>query len=419
MDRHVKWLRRRIIASVATQTAETFAVAAVLSFAVMYWCTDEGLLTGLFGAIVIGQLVAAARVGHAMRRNPLSYVFMRNHVDRPCSYRVTRFHGGETAHPVAARLPGFAPVATIRDEGADLATCFDVYHDPSRLVAASVSRPSGSVSLISSLADGRILVTDVRALPPHERLVMTLAAEDTIESLISAHRRAVSARNDVVELASSAHRVVLDSLAIEYDACTGLGPALTPFLDLERSGRRFGLRLVARIRPQELAELASLIGPDVERVGEPITADVPVVAFPTIEPVATALTLTPAPAPTRAEDPSAFVHLPVSLSRPASVLPHAAGEPVEVPSRPVTLAEAMPPAPDTAESLGDSSIEFWEPEPPAAQATGPGGMGSDLTAALGYDDESVASRPRLSAVLRANSAAGEAAAAERARRKTR
>ena len=68
---------------------------------------------------------------------------------------------------------------------------FDIYHDPSRLVAASVSRASGSVSLVSSLADGRILATVARAMPPHERLVMSLADEATVESVIATHRRAL------------------------------------------------------------------------------------------------------------------------------------------------------------------------------------------------------------------------------------
>ena len=104
MDRHVKWLRRRIIASIATQTAETFAVVAVLAFAVLQWRTDEGPVTALFGSVVIAQLVAGARIGHAMRNNPLNYVFMRRYVDQPFSYRVSRFQGDDEAHPVAAHL---------------------------------------------------------------------------------------------------------------------------------------------------------------------------------------------------------------------------------------------------------------------------------------------------------------------------
>ena len=294
MDRHVRWLRRRIIASVATQTAEVFAVVAVAAFALMYWRTSEGPVTSLFGAVVVAQIVAGARVGHAMRNNPLNYVFMRKYVDRPFSYRVSRFQGEEEAHAVAERLPGFAPVATIRDADADPEPIFDVYHDPSRLVAASVSRASGSVALVSSLADGRIMVTYARSIPPHERLVMNLTAEDTLDSGIETHRRAISARSDVVELASSAHQVVLDSLSVEYDSYLALGPTLSPFLDLE-SNRRSWMRLSARIKPEELAALPVRLGPDMPLQAarsvtpkSPTTVASPVAAPPVTAPPVTA-----------------------------------------------------------------------------------------------------------------------------------
>ncbi len=546
MDRHLKWLRRRIIASVATQTAETFAVVAVVAFVVMYWRTSEGPLTSLFGAVVIAQLVAAARVGHAMRRNPLNYVFMRNYVDRPFSFRVSRFQGEDEAHPVAAKLSGFAPVATIRDSIADPEPIFDVYHDPSRLVAASVNRASGSIALISSLDDGRILVTSTRAKPPHERLVMSLADDDCVESVISTHRRAVSARCDVAELASSAHHVVLDSLALEYEAYTTLGPALRPFLDLERSGRSV-LRLMARIETDELVDLPKRLGPDLPapaqnplpeaqqpprtEAAEPqavasdtkihefaapivaapiveppivaapiveppivaapivdapqialpvVTAAVPVVSqlvepgTPIVEPVEQVVTefvafagpagpsISAAPAGTDAAvrigldaavsvapievGPTPFVtrysdHAdvdrpgePVTADVPAVVftsavapagvasavvvapLPTFADSPPPVPA---TLAEAVVPAPDTAAMLNDGSVDYQVSAAPvsAMSAAGPPQLGADLADALGYNDEPVHSRPRLSAVLRADSAAESPA--KRARRKQR
>jgi hypothetical protein len=277
MDRHVKWLRRRMIASVAAQTAETFAVFAVLAFVVMQWRTDEGPLTALFWSVVVAQLVAGARIGHAMRNNPLTYGSMRRYIDQPSTYRVSRFQSEEQAHPAIERLPEFVPVATIWDEDADPERVFDVYHYPSRLVAASVCRASGWVSLVSSLADGRILVTGARSMPPHERLVMNLAEDDSSASVIATHHRAILARSDIVGLASSAHHVVLDLLAVEYDSYLALGPTLSPFLDLEPVGKSW-FRLVARIKPAELAELPVRLGPDLPMPKARVSAPGPATA---------------------------------------------------------------------------------------------------------------------------------------------
>jgi len=262
MDRHVKWLRRRIVTSVATQIAITCAIVTVIAFVLLQWRTSEGPLGSLLAAFVIGQIVAFARVAHAMRNNPLNYEYVRDYIDRPFNYRVKRYIGDEEAHPVAQRLPGFVPVATLRDPDADPVPTFDIFNDPSSLVAASVSRASGSIALISSLADGRLLVTDARSMPPHERLVMNIAEASDIETIISTHRRAITGRTDVVELASSAHQVVLDSLTLEHESFAALGAMLSPFLDLEPKEGQRSMRLCARISRDDLMELPNRLGSD-------------------------------------------------------------------------------------------------------------------------------------------------------------
>ena len=261
MDRHAKWLRRRIVASVATQTALAFAVVAVLVFALLQWRTGVGFLAAVFISLVVGQLVALARVVHAVRSNPLDYASMRRYVDIPFTFRVSRFEGPESAHPVADRLPGFEPVASIRDNAAHPEPVFDIYHDPSRLVAASVNRTTGAISLVSSLENDRVLMTNTSLMPPHERLVMTVSPKKSIDSLIDTHRRAISARTDVIELSSSAHQVVLESLAIEHESYVTVGAFLSPFLDLDPANS-LRARLMAKIDADEFTRLPTRLGPD-------------------------------------------------------------------------------------------------------------------------------------------------------------
>ena len=385
MDRHAKWLRRRIVASVATQTALAFAVVAVMVFVLLQWRTGVGFLAAVFISLVVGQLVALARVVHAMRSNPLDYASMRRYVDIPFTFRVSRFEGPESAHPVADRLPGFEPVASIRDNAAHPEPVFDIYHDPSRLVAASVNRTTGAISLVSSLENDRVLMTNTSLMPPHERLVMTVSPKKSIDSLIDTHRRAISARTDVIELASSAHQVVLESLAIEHESYVTVGAFLSPFLDLDPANS-LRARLMAKIDADEFTRLPTRLGPDfakgdrgapAARTGEarsateesPPSAPVPsgatnaqlttpqVIAPQVIAPQITEPTMTPADVVAR---DLARVEAPVAEASTAP-LP---SDPLEALSPEVSSVE---PVEATVPDLGDA------PEPVAEASAAPPG----------------------------------------------
>ena len=385
MDRHAKWLRRRIVASVATQTALAFAVVAVLVFALLQWRTGVGFLAAVFISLVVGQLVALARVVHAVRSNPLDYASMRRYVDIPFTFRVSRFEGPESAHPVADRLPGFEPVASIRDNAAHPEPVFDIYHDPSRLVAASVNRTTGAISLVSSLENDRVLMTNTSLMPPHERLVMTVSPKKSIDSLIDTHRRAISARTDVIELSSSAHQVVLESLAIEHESYVTVGAFLSPFLDLDPANSSRA-RLMAKIDADEFTRLPTRLGPDfakgdrgapAARTGEarsateesPPSAPVPsgatnaqlttpqVIAPQVIAPQITEPTMTPADVVAR---DLARVEAPVAEASTAP-LP---SDPLEALSPEVSSVE---PVEATVPDLGDA------PEPVAEASAAPPG----------------------------------------------
>jgi len=379
MDRHVRWLRRRIVASIATQTAGTFTVVTLAAYALLQWRTDEGPLGSLLAAVVVAQLISLARLGHAMRNNPLNYGYMRTVVDKPFSYRVTRLQSDDEAHPAAAKLPGFAPVATIRNPEASPEPIFDIYHDPSRLTAASISRASGSVTLISSLAESRILVTDARILPPHERLVMSVAPDDSIEAIISTHQKARAGRSDVRELASSAHQVVMDTLAIEHESYCAIGPFLSSFLDLDPNASS-PLRLTARVGVDELEALPVQLGL------ETVVSDVSVssrTAAPTLArlPVAThagsATPVAPLVAPevvgpevASVEVVEVVVAAPADVRMPQVVAAVRAAEPVQV-SVPVEVAVASVVEPGSVDAALACPVGRANPARAAAGFTPP------------------------------------------------
>ena len=268
LDSHVAWLRGKIIASVAKQSAATFAIGAVVVFVLLQIFTSLGILLAVLIALVVGLAIAAGRVYYSLQNNPLNYRFMRRAVDRPFGYQVARFEGESVAHRAAEDLPGFDPVATIRNHEAEPPVVIDVYHNAARLVAATVNRSSGVTGLITSLAGGRFLLTDSRPQPPHERLVMNNVRHATMQETVAAHQNALAERADVVSLEESAHQVVLESLAVEHEAYVGLGPTVAPFLNLYRSKSTL-LSLIAKIDRREIAKLPIELGPDIPSLTAP------------------------------------------------------------------------------------------------------------------------------------------------------
>lgn len=331
MDRQVQWLRRRVVASIATQTAETFAAAAVLTFVIMRWQTNESALASVLAAIVIGQVVALARLAHALRTNPTTYSSMRNYVEQPFRYGVSRLHDEEAAHPTGRELPLFTASATITDADVGPQPVLDVYQGPSEMIAASVDRNSGAVTLVSSLEDGRLLVTGADATPPHERLVLAVSPRADIASVIETHRHAISERADVVELGSSAHQVVLDALEIEYDSYVGIGPWLAPFVDLG-TARRSLFRLSTRIQTHELENLPDSLAAD--RTNHPA----PPLDRVTVQGPITARDAVPMPIPI-AHEPIAHQPIVAPVDVPGAAITH-----ITVASANVAAARGLPAA---------------------------------------------------------------------------
>jgi hypothetical protein len=270
MDRHVDWLRRRILTSIAKQSAGTLAVVAVVVFLLLKVVLGLGLVAALFFALLLGLVAAGARVVHARANNPLSASDVRQYISRPFAYRVTKFEGDEVANPVAEGLPGFRPVATINDPDENLQV-FDVYNDPSQLVAASVNRSTGAVSLMSSLDDGRTLVTSAQLSPPHEQIVLNFADNASVASAIAAHRRVIASQGDITPLSGGAYEIVLEVLKCEYDSYSELGANLSPFFNPDPEPARWS-QLMSRVGAKELTQLSEDMGPPLATATRPPVA---------------------------------------------------------------------------------------------------------------------------------------------------
>jgi len=412
MDSHVKWLRRRVIQSVGTQSAVTFAGAALVVFAMAKWVLGAGVISAILASIVGGQLVVIGRIAHALRSNEFSYTSVRQQIDRPFGYRVSRFQGHEATHPNARQLPGFSPIAIVRDDKAEPASVIDICHDPSGLVVAAVDRSSGMVTLLSSIDGGRTLVSTTRRTLPHERLVVNAADGSGVPALIATHQRAIVGRSDIVQLKTSPHQVVVEWLATTHRATAVLGPVLTAFFDPEPAGASRS-RLVARIETDQIGQLPVTLGPDHIGVGrspekplvdltaatsatgrtQPPTAVRPIVQPKIVRPQIADIDI--AAVPMSAAD---VVSMPLTTASSTTVVATDPAGPASVPARladdlastrrdpkpPATLREAMMPAPDTAAALTDPGLAETAEEPFA-----------------GYAQPTPLRGPRLSEVLRA------------------
>ena len=252
MDRHIRWLRHRILVSVAAKTGITFAGTFVVGVALLMWRTDASSIVTLLVAFFAAQAVTVARVMQAIRNNPLGYSFLKGYIASPYRYSIAASEG--KAHDEASELLGFYPVIAVHDATADPSPVFDLFQTGDRVTTASVSRASGAVSLFSQLDDGRILVTDSRLVVPHEGLAVNPAPGLHPARLIAAHNKAVASIPGGATREPQALKLMSQALKLEHSAYCQLGPVLGPFLDLEPHRRSFG-RLVVTLDLDSLSRL--------------------------------------------------------------------------------------------------------------------------------------------------------------------
>lgn len=266
MDRHTRWLRRRIVAATTRRLVAEAAAVCVVSVASLVVANVPLGLIGPWAATIV-QIWVAGRIAGALVANPLNHRFLDHYANRemefdPRPYEpvATEDLDEEDPDPVllhrsneATSLPsvGLHPVTTLVSSGNDRLG-LDVYQPINRLAVAIVS---ATTLLATRLDDGRILVTTSVLTAPQEQLVVNFwpgAAADDLAArhagaLRSLHRMGTKPIRCGPELAA-------DVLVIEREAFAGLGPFLGSFLSLDAKPKPHLLQTA--IDPRELIKLA-------------------------------------------------------------------------------------------------------------------------------------------------------------------
>jgi hypothetical protein len=255
MDPHVSWLRRRILGDLIQRVASAYGLAVAGCLVVLRLTTDFGVLAMVAWAVVGAQVLAAGLVVWAAATNPLSYRYLRHMAANP--YRLSLVAATSAPPELIEELSAhtLVPLATIWDISDGPQPVSDLFQTPQASVMVARHRALGSLSLLSRLDDGRILVTDPVRTSPHRRLVVNVAPSGDLKALLEGHLHAIDrlkAADCLIEAVDAG--LFVEASAIEQEAFDTLGPYLGPFYNLLPEAAP--LRFLVSVSAGELMDLA-------------------------------------------------------------------------------------------------------------------------------------------------------------------
>lgn len=227
-----------------------------------------GPVIAVGGALVIGLALWWGRPALALRLGPLSPSSLRSFLVAPP--RLARGVGGPSDHPVSQWLAEHRfRFEGVVEDGSELGAV-DLHAAQSQRVAVVVGRVTGSVLVLSRLADGHLLATARTITPPTRGLIAQACADLDDEALVLRHLalldRAVQDGRGPV--ACSATDLLVGWVHLERAGWAALDPRAAAVLDL--TGRAPWTRLAVRIDAAELLERSWPVGPPMAPV--PTTA---------------------------------------------------------------------------------------------------------------------------------------------------
>ncbi len=242
MDRSITELRRRILATVGRRLAGEFLVVVALLVAAG---SAMGARSPLWlpAAVLAAQLIVIAHLLAEIHAGPLPLAYLRPFVEHGITYRPVRPDPAQM-HPVTADLiaEGLIPVvgaATTDEDG----VVFDVLQSANQRVTAAVGRSSGTATVLSRLADDRILVTTALPVGPHPSLILNLHRGASARQLAAAHRaRLVEASDGGTPPITTTATLFTDTMDAEHEVYAALGPVVASLISLDpRRTRRLAL----------------------------------------------------------------------------------------------------------------------------------------------------------------------------------
>ena len=216
-----------------------------------------------------GQLIMVLRVVLAYATNPASYGYLRRSTAVPAWSRVVDADES-TQHELSSffeqhNMTADRAVAVTTNVGT---SSFDVFVSADGYVVGAVGPESDLPVVVSTLDDGRFLITSPQVVPVHEALVVNNVREANARQLLERHVDGLELLHaQGVSPAPSGPETVAKARALEHDAWSHLGPYYGPFLAV---GSRWRLLPLLVSVPSEV-----LLNIGIRSTGAPLTHSIP------------------------------------------------------------------------------------------------------------------------------------------------
>lgn len=212
---------------------EYIIVADVLLVALLF--AGMGRVLAVTVALLLAQVLTAARVGMALRFNPVKRSFLDSYTNSTALVRTVK--GDKTGGNVRPEVVAFFSKYNMSRAGSievvtEVGTSWShVFVSPDAYVLGAMRSGSPHPMIVSRLSDGRFLATTPQLVPPHESLVVNNVRHGDAHQLLETHVALLERlQGEGVSPVASDEEAIASILGAEHAAWRQLGPYLGSFL---------------------------------------------------------------------------------------------------------------------------------------------------------------------------------------------